>query len=234
MKIKKIGSEAILKSIKPFTFMLVLPLFGLLYNAFNNDYGTVYSLVTDLDKMIPFSKYFVVPYVLWYPYIFLMMVYFCMKDKRAYFTVLITLAAGLTVNLITYGFFQTTVSRPEILGHDVFSNLVRLVYTMDRPYNCFPSGHVLTSYAIMYGAFLIKDINKGIFYLSQGMGILIIISTQLMKQHTLLDAIASIVIVNVIMSLINVLRKKSLPGQVINSRIEMKENYGYNESVKRI
>lgn len=149
-----------LQNIHPLTYLLTFPLLSLIYTMLNNDYGTVYSLVTDLDRMIPFNKYFILPYMLWSPFILAMLVYFCRNDRKVYFNVMVTINLGLIINYLTYSIFQTTVPRPVITGTDLWSEAVRFLYSMDKPYNCFPSGHVLTSYAVIYGCYKMQHIGR--------------------------------------------------------------------------
>lgn len=195
-----------LEKLLPLGYLLSLPLLGQIYNLLNQDNGKVYSLVTDLDKLIPFNKYFVVPYVLWLPFIFFMLAYFCFKDREIYLKTLIGINLGLMLNFLIYSAFQTTVPRPEVLGSDLFDKAIRWIYTMDQPYNCFPSGHVLTSYAIMYGCCRVKDFNKKVLTGVKIMAAAIILSTQFLKQHVLLDAVAGIIQVNLIMSFIETVK----------------------------
>lgn len=58
-------------NILPVLLILLIPLVNILYGVLNNGNGIVHSLVTDIDRMVPFVKAFVVPYVLWYPFLFL-------------------------------------------------------------------------------------------------------------------------------------------------------------------
>lgn len=190
----------------PLGYMLSLPLLGQLYSLLNRDNGRVYSLVTDLDKIVPFNKYFIVPYMLWLPFVLLMLAYFCLKDRNVYIKTLTAINLGLLLNYVIYSIFQTTVPRPEVLGNDIFSAAVRWLYANDQPYNCFPSGHVLTSYAIMYGCTKVKKLDKRVFWAVKIMTVTVIFSTQFLKQHVLMDAVASIIQVNLIMSFIEAVK----------------------------
>ncbi len=188
-----------LHDLRHFSYMLTLPLLHLVYRVLNADRGIVYSLVTDLDRLIPFNKYFIVPYMLWAPFVLVMMVYFFVRDRKVYFNVLITINISLLVNYLIYSVFQTTVPRPEVAGADFWSGAVRLLYAVDKPYNCFPSGHVTTAFAVLLGCYKLADINRKLAFGAKITVILIILSTLFLKQHVVMDALASIVLVSLIM-----------------------------------
>lgn len=99
---------------------------------------------------------------------------------------MLTLVLCYVVAFITFYFFQTTVSRPLVTGNDIFSKLVLFTYKSDEPYNCFPSIHVITAYLAMKGINL-TDARKRIKIPVNVVGFLIIISTQFVKQHVIMD-----------------------------------------------
>jgi membrane-associated phospholipid phosphatase len=161
------------------------------------------SLVTDIDKAVPFLKIFVFPYLTWYPFIFGCLIYFFIKDRRTYSRTLISLIIGILVSYTIYFVFQTTVPRPELSGTDLATRLVGFVYSMDMPYNCFPSLHVYESY-IMIKAIRVSSIrnkmNTAIIYIISA---LIILSTQFIKQHVILDLISSVILGDILFSIVN-------------------------------
>ncbi|MEH7375571.1 phosphatase PAP2 family protein, partial [Neobacillus drentensis] len=68
-------------------------------------------------------------------------------------------------------------------------------YANDRPFNCFPSIHVLTTFVIMLASLHIKNkhlINNACIHV---VGTLIIISTLFVKQHVIFDMIGSMFLV---------------------------------------
>lgn len=99
---------------------------------------------------------------------------------------MITLTLCYVIAFITFYFFQTTVSRPLVTGNDIFSKLIQFTYKSDEPFNCFPSIHVITAYLAVKGI-NITNARKRIKIPVNIMGILIIISTQFVKQHVIMD-----------------------------------------------
>lgn len=173
----------------PLIFMITIPLSNIFYNILNTSERGLYSLSTEFDSKLPFIKEFIIPYVIWYPFVFIFLIYICLKDKKVYYRTLISLNIGLIICYTIFYFYQTTVIRPEITGNDIFSSIVKIVYSNDNPYNCFPSIHVITTYIVIKGVQSVTD-NKLILKLVNVIGILIIFSTQFVKQHVILDLLA--------------------------------------------
>ncbi|MBU3179546.1 inositol phosphorylceramide synthase, partial [Clostridium estertheticum] len=83
-------------------------------------------------------------------------------------------------------FFQTTIIRPIVTGNDILSKMILFTYNSDKPYNCFPSIHVITSYLAVKGINA-TDAKKSIKIPVNIIGFLIIISTEFVKQHLIMD-----------------------------------------------
>ena len=197
------------ESFIPLSFMISIVVSNIFYKILNNGDGNVNSLVTNVDKTIPFLKVFIVPYITWYGYIAVGLVYLCMKKRKAYYTSLISLNIGLIICYIIYATFQTTVPRPVITGSDILSKLVNMIYKHDNPYNCFPSMHVTTTYILMKG---INDTENNIIisFIFNIIGILIIVSTQFVKQHVVLDLVFALLLCEVIFRFVDNIKKEDI------------------------
>ncbi len=182
--------------------LLSIPIVKILYVLLNNPGRGAISLVTDIDRNIPFLKGFIVPYIGWYFFIFAVLIYFCFKDRKMYHKSLIAINLGILVCYAVYIIFQTTVPRPVLTGDDIFTRLVAFIYSVDRPYNCFPSIHTLVS------SILIMAINKSKIKKSRntviitGVAVCIILSTLFVKQHVTLDVVAAILLGRAIFKLV--------------------------------
>jgi len=179
------------------------------YKLLNNGHGNVNSLVTNIDETIPFLKIFILPYVMWYGYMAIALIYLCMKNRKKYYTCLISLNIGLAICYIIYAIFQTTVPRPIVNGSDILSKLVNLIYKYDNPYNCFPSMHVTTTYIIMKSIDYTEN-NIVVRFIFNIIGILIIISTQFVKQHVVLDLVFAMLLSEVIFRFVNNTKKEDI------------------------
>lgn len=112
--------------------------------------------------------------------------------------------AGQAVCFVIYFLFQTTVPRPPVPGNDIWSQLVRSMYSFDNPFNAFPSIHVLTSYSLLKGCYDTPELSLFLRGTTGITSLFIIVSTLFLKQHTILDAIASIAIVNTLVNLYDI------------------------------
>lgn len=204
------------ENIKSLGLMFIIPLVNLLYMYLNNSLRGVHYLVTNIDRKIPFIKIFAIPYLIWYPFMIVTLVYFCLYYRKTYYKVIFSFVTGMLICYASFYLFQTGIQRPVLYGNDFLTELIRFIYNTDKPYNCFPSIHVLTCYLVVKG---IRDCNeknsthKIIITITAA---LIILSTQFIKQHVILDLIFGIllgdgiyrVITNVNIERISLLIKK--------------------------
>ncbi|KRE65591.1 phosphatase PAP2 family protein [Paenibacillus sp. Soil750] len=174
--------------------LLLIPLVGLIYIHLNQDKGTAYSLMTDLDRQIPFIQGFVVPYLSWYLFLAVGFLYLAYQDRSNYFQTLVEFVIGLLLCYSVYAIYQTTVPRPDIQGSDWLLRTVQWVYRSDEPFNCFPSTHVLTAYLMMRAYIRSKRIAKPYTILVASMAVLIIVSTLFVKQHVLMDIVGAVLV----------------------------------------
>ncbi|NBD26969.1 phosphatase PAP2 family protein [Paenibacillus glycinis] len=178
-----------LKGWLPVLWMLLIPFLNLFYVLLNRPSAQVHHLATAFDKALPVIPAFVLPYVLWYPFIGATLIGMLGKNARQYYRTLGALCLGLVACYLVYYGFQTTVERPAVNGTGLFPSLMRWVYANDEPFNCFPSIHVLTSYLMFRGAVAFRaPLRIGI----RAMAVLIMMSTLFMKQHVVADVGAGI------------------------------------------
>lgn len=171
-----------------------IPIVSMLYNLTNKYRGQPQVLETFVDKAIPFNRFFIIPYLIWYGYVCFFLLFLCGVDKNSYFKLLITVNVGVVISALIFFFFPTYVPRPVVSRHDIFSDLVLGVYKNDNPYNCFPSLHVLHSVAVAMYVNESNKINKKFKIASSITAILIILSTMFVKQHYFADVASATLI----------------------------------------
>ncbi|WP_339237613.1 phosphatase PAP2 family protein [Paenibacillus sp. FSL R5-0517] len=173
-------------------WLAAVPILNIFYGVLNRPGAHVYSLATPLDSMIPFVPLFIIPYVLWYPFITGALIALAFKEKRTYFQTLIALCSGLVISYLFFALFQTAIERPNIrCEKGILFTMVDYIYRNDQPYNCFPSIHVLTSYLILRGTGVF---GRAIWAMTSTFSILIIVSTVLVKQHVIVDIAGGILV----------------------------------------
>lgn len=176
------------------SWLLLIPIVDSLYLLLNHSTEHVYVLVTMIDQRIPFLPFFIIPYIAWYGLLFVVLIWFMHHNLQLYRSSIFSLILGLVICFIIFSFFQTTVPRPDILGHDIFSRLTKAIYTIDQPFNAFPSIHVMTAYVILLGSLKMNTHSLKISLLIQSSVILVILSTLFLKQHTLLDVLGGLLL----------------------------------------
>lgn len=193
----------------PAMAMLTIPLFGLLYGLLNHNENGAYSLMTDLDRGMPFIKAFVVPYLFWYLYLLLGLLYLSKVNRRGFYLTILIYDLGLIASSSIYFLFQTHVPRPILVGDDWLTHMISFVYQMDQPYNCFPSTHVFTTYLLMKS--IHEHSRNSILKLAVHIvGISIILSTVLIKQHVILDIIGAILLVELLYRAVQFVAKEGI------------------------
>ena len=133
--------------------------------------------------MIPFCEIFIIPYLLWFPYVVITVVYFLFrnKNKKEYFQLIFNLMMGMTVFLVvSYIYPNVQYLRPAVFPRsNIFTRLVAELYRTDTPTNILPSIHVFNSLAVYFAIHhcqALKDrkwLQRGALILS----VLIILST---------------------------------------------------------
>lgn len=179
---------------KYLVYFLLLVLLNFLYLFTNRLNMQIYSVKIFLDNYIPFVKHMIIPYVIWYPYVWGVLIYLFIKDKQLFIAHSKTIILSKAICILIYIVFPTYVVRPEIQGVDIFSKLVLLIYSQDNPVNVFPSIHVLNTILAHIAILNIKGVKNYIKVISWIYSLLVILSTVMTKQHYFLDIIGGYVL----------------------------------------
>lgn len=180
-------------------WLLIFPILNLNYLLAGKLAQDTKDFTILLDKEIPFVGAFIYPYIYWYVYIFAGLFLILLKDRRKYFRILFAIAIGMCVCYVIYFLYPVEIARPVIASNDITGRLVNMIYSADRPVNCFPSIHVLNTYIMMR-----LTVKKGSHIWNAYtyiVGILIILSTLFIKQHYVLDGVAGIVLGEIVVRL---------------------------------
>ncbi|NLY43350.1 MAG: phosphatidic acid phosphatase [Clostridiaceae bacterium] len=177
---------------KHFSILSYYIVIAILYHTYEKITIPKYFMYSRLDDYIPFVKEMVIPYLFWYIYIIIALVYLGLTSKKDFYNLCAFMFIGMTICFIIYALFPNGQKlRPVIHGTDFFSRLVAYIYMVDTPTNSAPSMHTLDAIAV-HVAFMKCDALKkkyGILTLSFITMVLIILSTVMLKQHSVLDLI---------------------------------------------
>ena len=104
-----------------------------------------------------------------------------------------SIVTGMMICFLVYFVFPTTVPRPHVPGTNFLQRMVLTIYGNDKPYNCFPSIHMLDT--LLITMFIFKH-NKNLILkaASAVICVSIYLSTWFVKQHSILDAVASTIL----------------------------------------
>jgi len=176
-------------------FFIYITWFGYLEKTITTHYHVIHSR---LDDFIPFNEIFIIPYFIWFIYIFVTVAYFLLTSKKDFYKCCAYLFSGMTICLFIYTIFPNghhlRVDLNSLGRSNIFIDMLSKIYTVDTATNVFPSIHVFNS----IGAFIAisrSERLKKITWLKWGSLVLtfsICLSTVLLKQHSILDVFGAI------------------------------------------
>lgn len=153
-----------------------------------------------LDDYIPFNEWFVIPYILWFPYIAITVCFLFFNSKDDFYKCCAFLFIGMTCCLIIYTLWPNGQNlRPDLslIGRDnILLRLVGSFYSTDTSTNVCPSIHVYNSIGAHIAISRNKTLKayKWIAPTSFIFMVFICLSTVFLKQHSAFDGFASIVL----------------------------------------
>lgn len=153
-----------------------------------------------LDDVIPFCEFFIVPYVLWYGLIVITLTYFALYSPKNFKKLQIFITATQIIAMFIYIVWPSRQDlRPTEFARDnFFTDVVGLLYTIDTNTNVFPSLHVGYSLAMMSIWVKEKSVSWYVKLFISIFCITVCLSTAFVKQHSVLDGFASIIMCAVI------------------------------------
>lgn len=157
-----------------------------------------FTVTSFLDEAIPVWPVFTVFYVLAYfqwGFFWIRMI-FCSEEERYRFMSAEFVAK--VIGMLFFIFFPVTMNRPLVEGTDVFSTFLRFIFAFDTPTCLFPSFHCFQSWMILRVMWITRK-NQPYTWFETILSILIIASTLLIKQHLVMDAIAGILLVELVL-----------------------------------
>lgn len=149
------------------------------------------------DDIIPFCEAFIIPYIMWYPFLVGIGLHLMFCEPDTYRRYLVFIGTSFMTVLVLCALFpngQNLRCDLDALGRDnIFISIVRGIYSADTNTNVCPSIHVVGSMAVIFATFESKTVKKKWFkVLTLLFGILITVSTVFVKQHSVLDIIVAV------------------------------------------
>ena len=190
-----------LKAVRPAWWFLIysafyLPAFQAVEKAGHVHYHIIH---TWLDEQIPFCRFFIIPYFLWFGFVGVGIAWFLLKcrDRDEYYKLISMLMIGMTIFIVVSVLYPNRLDlRPAAVeGDDIFAALCRYLYRTDTPTNVLPSIHVYNSMAICYAVNSNADLREKRWVIAGTdiLTLLIVLSTMFLKQHSVIDVSTGIV-----------------------------------------
>jgi len=179
--------------------LLFWPVFGLLFSfvervGITNSYHIVSCA---LDGRIPFCEYFLVPYLFWFIFLIGMLLYTLFFEVPTFKRFMKYIIITYSITILIYFVYPTAQDlRPAAFARDdPFTRFLTWFYAFDTNTNVCPSIHVVGSLAVMFAAW-----NSGRFHtvgwriVFGAAAALICVSTVFLKQHSVIDIAAALLL----------------------------------------
>ncbi len=205
------NKKRIIYALLPFTFAAII-LFITYYG--NQWYAETYGnpgldysyILYNFNIHVPFLEWTVYPYVLAYPFWIGAFFYVAYQSKEAFYTLFTMLIVLFLVSGLWYFFFQSDVESWRVTSGLFLNNnyltpradlnfterLVISIYDAAGPRNALPSLHTIMAWSAVIALRMIKKsplLPKIIIWV---LAISIIISTQTLKQHYIIDLLVGL------------------------------------------
>ena len=176
--------------------LLFWPIFFLIFTYAEHDFPAAYyfPMHCRLDDLIPFCEWFVIPYVVWFPFVGGMAAFLLLRDPPAYRRMMRFIILTYSAALLIFFLFPTCQQlRPVLfLRGNPLIRMTAAIYANDTSTNVCPSIHVIGSLAVWLAA---RDTRQIPAFLRRvvipAMAVLISVSTVFLKQHSALDVLAA-------------------------------------------
>lgn len=173
-------------------------------------FGAAFSLLEELrpeedctpvwcpiDDWIPFEEWFFLPYIFWFILLLGMNLYLGLCHPGGYRKFMYFIMLTYSATLLVYVIYPTCQNlRPESFERDNFlTRFAADFYAYDTNTNVCPSLHVIGSYAVVFGAWDTERLRTPFWKITFFfVATLIAVSTVFVKQHSVIDVAAGILV----------------------------------------
>ena len=175
--------------------IIYLAWWSILEGKVTSDFRVIHMKI---DDSIPFIEWFIIPYLMWFGYVSLtvLLLYFKDEGKKDYYRCLCFLFTGMTLFLIISTIMPNGHQlRPTVMPRDnMFTRMIAALWRTDTPTNLWPSIHVYNSLGAHFAICKSKALEKHhlLHVLSFILALSIILSTVLIKQHSMFDVLTAL------------------------------------------
>lgn len=148
-----------------------------------------YLPLTAIDRAVPFMPWTGWIYATVYPFPLLAVA--LVQDDRGVRTILSAFLGVTTVLFAVFLLYPTVYPRPDWTGGGFLSLPLALIYRIDLPRNCLPSGHVTAAFLT---AFAVRQCRPRLGAVLVFWAAVISVSTLTTKQHYFWDVISGVLL----------------------------------------
>ena len=149
-----------------------------------------------VDNAIPFCPPFVLAYYVWLPFMVAPGLYYGLRYPDCFRRYMQFIIIGFTASIVFFCLFPNGQNlRPASFSEDnIFTRLIGLIYAADTNTNVLPSIHTLGSTLVVISIFDCPAFKPWFRAVSVLIAIIICASTVFIKQHSILDFFAGILL----------------------------------------
>lgn len=190
----------------------------------------------ELDLHIPCVPQFVYAYYLTFPLGIIAYFYLAKSDRKKLYEVTIVMVVAYIISGLFYTFMQTEfpmeikesfISNPKTLSE----KLTVLTWHASHPTNCLPSQHCYMAIGITMCALGTKGMKTWFKWICYVMSVLIVLATLLIKQHFVLDFVASLGIMMTLLAIVKIFNLGEKLGMHIDLRKQARQRKKVLKSV---
>lgn len=159
---------------------------------------------TAVDDMIPVVEIFIIPYILWLPYLCAGMIAIAIRSRFLSRKTAYMLMTGMTLFVVISIVYPNALELRDAIPDrsNIFMDLINYLHAIDTPTDVFPSLHVYDALVVAAGLHLTFKDKKIMLILSDILTVLIVLSTMFIKQHSIIDVIGAFVMFAVVFILV--------------------------------
>jgi membrane-associated phospholipid phosphatase len=200
LKLSSVKDSKIIKLLRenPHVFLLVYWLVYLVFfvieeNLIVENYTPIHI---PLDDKIPFCIWFAIPYLIWYPYIVVPLLWLLFKNPPEFKRLMWFIMLTYSLTLVIYALFpngQDMRDHSVLTGDGILYQWMRFFWSYDTNTNVCPSIHVIGTLAATFALIHTKIAKKWWGALSIAILTLsICFSIVFVKQHSIVDLFAGV------------------------------------------
>ncbi|MBO6214192.1 MAG: serine/threonine protein phosphatase [Lachnospiraceae bacterium] len=154
--------------------------------------GAPHRIHTPLDDYIPFVEIFVIPYILWFFYLFYAFFnLYKSEDPVPFYRLCGSCFLAMTIFIIVSVIYPNyhDLKNDVITRDNIFTSMLSVLYSIDPANNLLPSIHVCATIAAHWSLRSSEAFDRRPFarHVSFILSVLIVLATMFIKQHSTLD-----------------------------------------------